>query len=60
LAILLDSFIEYHHLFLSMDFSIFDTEVMECIECGETFLGRNTKFCSMKCYKKNVNDSKNT
>jgi hypothetical protein len=42
-----------------VDFSISDTEVMECDECGKIFFGRNTKFCSMKCYKKHIGDSKN-
>lgn len=32
------------------------SSTMECIECTETFFGRNTKFCSMKCYKKHLDD----
>jgi len=31
---------------------------MECEECGITFLGTNTKFCSMKCYENHINNLK--
>ncbi|MFQ5475887.1 MAG: hypothetical protein ACE5DT_02525 [Nitrosopumilus sp.] len=31
---------------------------MECKECGKTFLGRYTDFCSMKCYEDHIKNSK--
>jgi hypothetical protein len=31
---------------------------MDCIKCGKIFFGNNIKFCSMKCYKDYMDDSK--
>jgi len=31
---------------------------MDCLECGKIFFGRNTKFCSIKCYEDHINKLK--
>ncbi len=30
---------------------------MDCLQWGTVFLGTNTKFCSIKCYKDYLNDA---
>lgn len=31
---------------------------MDCDYCGIVFFGRNTKFCSMKCYQEHLKNLK--
>ena len=33
---------------------------MDCLECGKTFFGTNTDFCSMKCFEKHRAELKST